>query len=85
MGVPIGTTDELTRWLAAAEPGAEATYHTGRTGSLSDAQAAGPNYLSRLAREMRHCQERGLVYLVQRKRDRGTYDWLAFRSSRKLT
>ena len=84
MTVLIDTNAELTRWLAAAETGAEATYHTGRTGSLFAAYMARPNDLSKLASELRYLEGRGLVYLVQRKLDQGLYGWLAFRSSRRL-
>ena len=85
MAVLIGTNAELTRWLAAAETGAEATYHTGRTGSLVAAYMARPNDVStKLAGELRNLEARGLVFLVQRKFDQGLYGWLALRSSRRL-
>ena len=84
MGVSITTIAELTRWLAAAETGAEATYHTGRTGSLFAAFMARPNDVSTVAREMRELEAHGFVYLVQRKLDDGFYGWLALRSSRRL-
>ena len=84
MTVLIGTNAELTRWLAAAETGAEATYHTGSTGSLFAAYMARPNDLTKLAGELRNLEARGLVFLVQRKLDQGLYGWLAFRSSRRL-
>ena len=84
MTVLIGTNAELTRWLAAAETGAEATYHTGRTGSLFAAYMARPNDLTKLAGELRNLEARGLVFLVQRKLDQGLYGWLALRSSRRL-
>ena len=84
MTVSIGTNAELTRWLAAAESGAGATYHTGRTGSLFAAYMARPNDLTKLAGELRNLERRGLDYLVQRKLDQGLYGWLALRSSRRL-
>lgn len=80
----IRTVTELMRWLAAAEFGARIAYHTGSTGSLLNASENGVNELSKLARELRQLDERGFVFLVQRKVGDGLWQWIAQRSSRRL-
>jgi hypothetical protein len=71
-GKPLDAA-RLDAWVAAAQPRARLLYHVGY-----HAGDAGHALLERLRRH----EARGMLYLVQQRRERGGFDYLAVRSSR---
>jgi hypothetical protein len=82
----INSADNLCQWVRDAVPGQVCLYHSGMLMSDRDhtrwetrPEAKRLHFLALLA--LRY-QNDGLVYLVQRRRDDDSYDYIAMRSDK---
>jgi hypothetical protein len=84
----VSRTSELTAWLGRAQPGDRVVYHQGSLaldrGPTSSLQRRERRRIDDLATAARAAASAGLVHLLQKRLNVGTFDYLAVKAGQDL-